>query len=267
LNFSQTGIANVALQRIGARGTISSINEDSPNAIKVRTCWDYVFQEVLSERDWKFAKTRVALQQNANRPVGGYRYAYALPADFLRLCKPKEIPEERRIANAAEWGWGGGSFGWFRSRDIPVCPREVHPYITETVLDPQPLNNTYNTNLLTDYPFGGKYPNVIFPPTDPPPPMPTGFCRPIVINYIRLITDMSQLFPGFVNCLCNRLAAELAPSITEDMKKADTAMQMYFQTLNSAQAQQEADDYLQDEAGSQTWVQAGRYGWDYGRGR
>ena len=62
-----------------------------------------------------------------------------------------------------------------------------------------------------------------------------------------------------------RLAAELAPSITEDMSKAENMMQMYRDTLNSAQAQQECDDYLRDEAGSTTWVDAGRYGW--GRGR
>ena len=68
MTFSQVGIANMALQRIGARGTIASLTEDSPNAIKVNICWDMVFQEVLSERDWKFAKTRVQLQQNA-QPV------------------------------------------------------------------------------------------------------------------------------------------------------------------------------------------------------
>jgi hypothetical protein len=65
------------------------------------------------------------------------------------------------------------------------------------------------------------------------------------------------LLPGFVNCLAYRLAGELALAITEDENKAKSMMQMYFTTLNSAAAQQECD-YLQDEAGSQSWVQAGR---------
>jgi hypothetical protein len=243
MNYSQVGIANVALQRIGARGTISSLTENSPNAIKVNTCWDYVFQEVMSERDWKFAKTRAQLQQNANHPVGGYLYAYALPADFLRLCKPREIPEERRIANFA---WVGSNPGWDQAFgeqfDIPVWPRWVAPYVTETVQDG--TTGTYTTNLLSNYPgLNMPYVNAI----------------PVTITYIRLITDFTQLLPGFVNCLTNRLAAELAIAITEDSKKAQGFMEMYQITLNSAQAQQECDDYLKDESGNFNWVEAGRF--------
>jgi hypothetical protein len=244
LPYSQVGIANVALQRIGARGIISSLSENSPNAIKVNTCWDYVFQEVLSERDWKFAKIRVQLQQNANSPAGGYKFAYSLPSDFLRLVKPREKPEERRIANAnlAGWrGWEGWGFG--HHRDLPVWPREVEPYVVETVLNPTP-NPSYTTNLLSNYPGCGNY---------------TSVC-PITINYIRLITDMTQLLPGFVNALANRLAAELAVAVTEDSAKAEKMMGMYLASVNSAQAQQECDDFLKDEAGSNTWVTAGRYG-------
>lgn len=237
----------MALQRIGARGTIASFSEDSPNAIKVNNVWDMLFQEVLAERDWKFAKTRIQLQQSANTPVGGYLFAYPLPSDFLRLCRPREIPEERRIVEEGVWGWGGFGFGWFRNRDIPVWPREVHPYIVETVLNPAALNPTYTTCLLTNYPFCNNYANSC----------------PITINYIRLITDLTQLFPGFVNCFANRLAAELSIPITEDKAKAQGFMQQYRESLNSAQAQQEVDDFLKDENGSQTWVTAGRY---WGRG-
>ncbi len=241
----------MALQRIGARGTIGSLTENSPNAVKVNLVWQMIFQEVLSERDWKFAKTRVQLQQNANSPQGGYLYAYTLPADFLRLCKPREIPEERRIIYANWFGDGtgyagyGNGCGW--NLDIPVWPREVAPYVTETVLNSTNIPNTptYTTNLLSNYPgLNCPYINAV----------------PIIITYIRLITDFTQLLPGFVNALAYRLAGELAISITEDMKKAESMMQMYFTTLNSAQAQQECDDFLQDEAGSQTWVTAGRFG-------
>lgn len=246
MNYSQVGIANMALQRIGARGTIGSLTEDSPNAIKVNVAWDMVFQEVLSEREWKFAKTRVQLQQNTNRPVGGYRWAYPLPSDFLRLVRPREIPEERRIADSVVWGWGGSGWGWFRHRDLPVTPHEVHPYVTEAVLVAGSAPPSYTNNLLTNYPDECVY---------------TSVC-PIVINYIRLITDFTQLLPGFVNALADRLASELAIAIAEDETKAQTRMEMYHADLASAQAQLECDDYLQDEAGSQTWVTAGRY-WGY----
>jgi len=242
MNYSQVGIANMALQRIGARLLISSPTEDSPNAIKVNAVWDMIFQEVMSERDWKFAKTRVQLQRSALIPVGGYCFAYGLPADFLRIVKPRERPEEHRIADAnlIGWGWGGGGWGYYRYRDLPVYPKAAAPYIIETVAStatpPQ-----YQTCLLTNYPA----------------------CEcPIILCYIRLLTDLTQLLPGFVNCLAYRLAAELAIPITEDQKKAQGMMEMYRDTLNSAQAQNECDDYLAAEAGSNTWVRAGReYGW------
>ncbi len=222
----------MALQRIGARGTIGSLTEDSPNAIKVNVVWDMIFQEVLSERDWKFAKTRVELQQNATQPVGGYKYAYPLPADFLRLCRPREIPENER----SRWRLD------HHRRDLPVAPREVHPYITETVLGTG-IGGSYTTNLLTNYPYDCVY------------PLP----HPIIINYIRLITDFTQLLPGFVNCLANRLAAELSIAITEDKSKLEGFMEMYRASLNSAQAQTECDDFLQDESGNYDWSNAGRF--------
>lgn len=245
----------MSLQRIGARGTIGSLQEDSPNAIKVNVVWDMVFQEVLSERDWKFAKAYVQLQQNANSPAGGYLYAYALPADFLRLCRPREIPQERRIADANFWG----SYGWDGEAaaqwglpcfDIPVWPRTAAPHIVATVLSSGNPPNTYTTNLLSNYPgINAVYANVC----------------PIIISYIRLISDMSQLTPGFVNCLADRLASELAIPVTESETKAETRMQLYRQNLNSAQAQLECDDYLKDESGSQSWVSAGRYYGDWYR--
>lgn len=241
MNYSQVGIANMALQRIGARGDIASLTEDSSNAIKVSNVWDMVFQEVSSERDWKFAKTRVQLQKSSIQPAGGYKWAFNLPADFLRLVRPRERPEERPIANADAigWGLGSGGWGWYRYRDLPVWPREAAPYVVETILtQPDAQPPAYTTCLLTNY---------------------GAFVRPITLCYIRLISDYTQLTPGFVNALADRLAAELAVPITEDQKKQQTRMQMYWADLNSASAQLECDDYLQDEQGSDTWVTAGRY--------
>ena len=232
MNYSQVGIANLSLLRIGARGNIASVSEDSPNAIKVNLIWDMIFQEVLSERDWKFAKLRVALQQSTLTPAYGYRYAYTLPADFLRLVKPRERPQEQGIAdfnllNSLAFSGDGRS----HHRDVPVWPPQVAPYVMETLSD----GNKY---LLTDYP---------------------ATVHPVKITYIRLITDLTQLMPGFVNCLANRLASELAIPVTEDKQKAQGFMQAYRDALNSAQAQQECDDSLADESGNFNWLYAGRY--------
>ena len=232
MNYSAVSIANVALMRIGARGQLSSIDEDSPNAVKVKSVWDFVFQETLSERDWKFAKLRLALQQSTITPAYGYRYAYAMPSDFLRLVKPRERPQEHGIADfnlINTLPFSGDARG--NHRDVPVYPPQVAPYVMETLSD----GNKY---LLTDYP---------------------ATVYPVKITYIRLITDLTQLMPGFVNCLANRLAAELAIPVTEDKAKAEGYMQAYGDTLNSAQAQMECDDFLQDESGSESWLHAGRY--------
>jgi hypothetical protein len=301
----------MALLRIGARGSIASLQDDSPNAIKVNTVWDMIFQEVLSERDWKFAKIRAELQEagkgsftasisgntltvtaiaygplkvgqaicgtgilpgtvitalgtgtgqtgtytvsisqtvpsesmtTAMRPLYAYRHAYALPSDFLRLVKPREVPQERSIAYFNDVGlYPFFGHGCWRDRDVPVWPREVAPYVVETLSD----GNKY---LLSNYPDWGEV------------------HIPVKINYIRLITDLTQLMPGFVNCLAYRLAGELALPITEDKQKAEGMMQAFRDALNSAQAQLECDDFLKDEQGSQSWVEAGRcpcpgWGW------
>jgi hypothetical protein len=71
-----------------------------------------------------------------------------------------------------------------------------------------------------------------------------------------------------VNCLANRLAAEVSISITEDKSKFQGMMEMYRDSLNSAEAQNESSDYETDESGSESWVMAGRRvggGWG-GRG-
>jgi hypothetical protein len=240
MNYSPVSISNMSLQLLGARGTIGSLTEQTPNAIKANVAWNMIWPSVLSEREWKCAKTRVALQQNAQSPAGGYKFAYALPADYLRLVKPREIPEERRIADGAVWGWGGDGYGWFRHRDIPVHPHEAAPYVIEAVLSADGVS--YTNNLLSNYPHCDTY---------------TTVC-PIVINYIRLITDFTQITPGLADVATYRMAAALAVPVTEDAKKAQSMMQMYFTTLNSAAAQQECD-YLQDESGSESWINAGRW--------
>jgi hypothetical protein len=291
LNYSQTSISNLALGRIGARGQITDIYENNPNAVKVLGVWNHVFQEVLSERDWKFAKIRVELQLAAScsftgsisgntltvsvitsgtlaigqticgqgvlpgtvitagsgmtwtvsltqtvsgslyaetRPLYAYRHAWALPFDFLRFVRPHRRPPDR---NYYAWLWGPEGWGWYRREDPPFWP-VGYPYVIET------LAVDGNKYLLTDY---------------------GGFYGPAKINYIRLIRDYTQLMPGFVNCLAWRLAAELAPGVTEDKAKFQQAEQMYRDSLNSAEAQNETMDYERDEAGSDAWESAGRW--------
>src|ERR1700758_815980 len=117
--YSDTSIANLALNRIGARGNITSLDENSPNAVKVKAVWDHIFQAVLSERDWKFAKTRVELALSETAPLYGYTQAWAIPADFLRFVRPHVRPPD---TNWYAWLWGPEGWGYYRRDDPPFWP-------------------------------------------------------------------------------------------------------------------------------------------------
>lgn len=240
--YSQTQISNLALGRIGARGQITNINENSPNAVKVLAVWDAVFAEVMAERDWRFAKTRVQLQLSPVIPLYNWLAAWALPGDLLRFVRPFKTPRDRRNF---WWGWGPEGDGWYRRDDPPFWPNV--PYKIETLT-------------------AGWSSPITCPPTPYPPPFPagryaltnyTGCEGPAMITYIQLITDYTQLMPGFVNALVARLAKELAIPVTEDKQKRDDMAEEYKQALNSAEAQNECLDYS-DETGNENWARAGR---------
>ena len=252
MNYSQASISNLALGRIGARGQITDINENSPNAVKVLNCWDAIFQEVLSERDWKFAKTRQQLQLSPVTPLYTFKFAWALPADFLRFVRPR-----RRQSNH-EYIWinygGFGGCGWYHRHDPPFWPYGWD-YKVET------LTAGWDVSVNPPIPYGTN--------TTPPKPFPTGKYAltnyggqiqntPAAITYIQLITDYTQLMPGFVNCLAWRLAQELSVGVTEDKGKWQMCQEQYKESLNSSEAQNETMDYEHDEDGSDSWVRAGR---------
>ncbi len=303
MNYSQVGIANLALNRIGARGQITDLNENSPNARKVLGVWDHVFQTVLSERDWKFAKTRAELQLSPQVPLYTWHHAWALPSDYLRTVRPRRRQQNRN--NNLFWGWGFEGEGWYHRQDPPVWPQgrdykvETLPAlctfvgsITGTTLTVtqvtanqltinQPVTGigvtpgTFIIALGTGSGYAGTY-LLNIPSTVPSEAMfctfPSsgggakyilsnygGWHGPVKITYIQLITNYTQLMPGFVDCLAYRLAQEVAISITEDEKKYAAMEQMYKEGLNSAEAQNETMDYERDEDGSETWERAGRY--------
>jgi hypothetical protein len=221
--YTQVSICNLALGRVGAKQFISDINEGTVNGQRCIAIWDAIFQEVLSERDWRFAKIRVQLQLSSTTPLYGYSYAYAVPADFLRFVRPRRKPPIRNLLY---------NTGIYHRQDLPVDPWG-YPYVVETLAD----GNKY---LLIDYDNSDTN-------------------RLLAINYIRLITDLSQLMPGFVNCLAWRLAEELAISITEDKQKWQGANAAYKEALNSAEAQNECLDFSENESGSTAWIAAGRF--------
>src|SRR5512133_128922 len=95
--FSDVGIANMALQRIGAKSRITALADGSTNAIKVQAVWDYILNLVLEEANPKFATVRVALAQNATAPANAsvYDYAYTTPVNYL--CPADDSDGDRAV--------------------------------------------------------------------------------------------------------------------------------------------------------------------------
>ena len=239
MSYSQVGISNLALLRIGAN-VITTIADNTPNAKKVVAVWDYLFDEVLQARDWRFAKTRATLARSTVTPLYGYSFAYPLPADFLRLVKPHKPPSKgyNRVASTGTWPVPVGyhsNYDW----DPPVFPTGF-PYIIEAVDITSGESTAPVRCLLTDY---------------------DNTAQDLYINYIRRVSNYNLCTPAFVNCVADRLAAELAVPITEDKEKAAAKKQDYTDSLNSAESVNESLDYLEDEAGGSEWIDAGRGFW------
>jgi hypothetical protein len=110
--YSIVGIANMALQKLGAKSSITSLTDGTPNATKVSVVWEYILNETLETIKPSFAKVRVALSQSSTTPANDdqYLYAYPFPSDYLALADG-------------------------RADDVAIWPEDVAPYTVETLAD------------------------------------------------------------------------------------------------------------------------------------
>lgn len=83
---SETDICNLALSHLG-EAPIESLNEDSTAARACALNYETTRDGVLRSHRWNFAQTRAALAQLEATPAFGWSYAYALPADCLRVLE------------------------------------------------------------------------------------------------------------------------------------------------------------------------------------
>ncbi len=90
--MSAVQICNEALQNIGAT-PITSLSEDSPNAIECNLRYDTARQALLRMHPWNFAMKRAALNKEVSTPAFNFSNQFTLPSDFLKLVMTGE--EER----------------------------------------------------------------------------------------------------------------------------------------------------------------------------
>lgn len=109
--YSKVGIANMALQRLGAKSSITTWNEGT-NGVKVASVWEYILNEVLETVKPKFATVRVQLAQSSTEPANTdvYECAYPFPSDYMTLAEGT-------------------------ADDPPLWPLELAPYAIETLSD------------------------------------------------------------------------------------------------------------------------------------
>ena len=89
---SPVSIANMALAHIGARSSIESLSEDSPEARQASLWYDHCRLQTLEASDWSFARKRLTLALHSEAPPEGvWTYRYQYPSDCIfarRIVNP-----------------------------------------------------------------------------------------------------------------------------------------------------------------------------------
>jgi len=90
--MTKTDIANLALAKLGDKRINSLDNPNDENARTAKLHYSQALDEILRAAFWSFATTAVALVAEdpddlTAAELDGWDYAFALPADFLKLKK------------------------------------------------------------------------------------------------------------------------------------------------------------------------------------
>ncbi len=82
---SDTLIANMALDNVGAKSVIASLNENSPEAKACKLWYDMSRKQALEAYDWSFARRRLTLASHSDAaPELRWNFRYQYPADCLK---------------------------------------------------------------------------------------------------------------------------------------------------------------------------------------
>lgn len=82
-------ICNLALSYIGDSASVASIDppEGGPQAQMCATMYPMAVNALLEMHDWTFATRRATVAQYANEDAHGWKGAYTVPADCLRVVR------------------------------------------------------------------------------------------------------------------------------------------------------------------------------------
>jgi hypothetical protein len=90
---AKVDIMNIALTHLG-KNPIVDPDQNTAFAIKIKSVYDVVRQDLLRIHTWNFAETRVILGVNSTAPSFGWSYAFDLPTGCLRINQVKLSPTD-----------------------------------------------------------------------------------------------------------------------------------------------------------------------------
>src|SRR5688500_18089987 len=89
--YSEIGICNLALRRIGVRKVITDLGGESEEEIAANACYDHARDTVLDMFPWPFAMKYVMLDlvedfsEDTSDEIHEWGYSYRYPTDCLKL--------------------------------------------------------------------------------------------------------------------------------------------------------------------------------------
>ena len=90
-------ICNLAITQLGERGSITGINppDGSDWAAQCSRYYPIALRRLFEEYDWSFSQTRARLNKlsSFDSELYGYRFAYGLPSDCVRVTRVSKINE------------------------------------------------------------------------------------------------------------------------------------------------------------------------------
>ena len=177
---SQVSICNQALGWLGAN-LITSLDDDNREAQLCKANYDDIRDAVLEEREWTFAVRRLTLPPTVLKPVYGYGNQFLLPPDVIRILNAPNT-QFTDPGSSLLIGTGLGS-------------RAVGP-------DQQPQLNTFRKEAVEQPALTG---NVVLANTDR-----------LILRVIWRTTNIDLYSPMFIQCLAQRIAADLCIPLTQN---------------------------------------------------
>lgn len=196
---SQVSICNQALGWLGAN-LITSLNDDNREAQLCKTNYPDIRDAVLEEREWTFCVRRISLSPTVIEPVYGYTNQFLLPPQVIRILNLPDTRFGDTDDNLIGTGLGGRSEG----------------------PDQQPQLGTFRVESLEETTATGI---VILANVDS-----------IFLRVIWRVTNIGLYSPMFIQCLAQRIAADLAIPLTQNRNLQRDMWALYQEKLNKASA-------------------------------